>query len=180
VLVGFSTSFQNHAACLQRVIDALADLPVRVLVTLAGAILPDEVQARTNTVVVESAPHDVVMREASLVVTHGGHGTVMTALMHRLPMLVLPHGRDQGDNAVRITERGAGLSLSNTAPTEEMRAALTRLLDEPSFGTSARRLGDAVAAEAEHCSLIDELEALAAQDAPSGTPVRARNEFAYL
>ena len=38
VTVGFSTTFQNHAGVLQKVIDALAPLPVRVLVTLGGSI----------------------------------------------------------------------------------------------------------------------------------------------
>ncbi|HXZ67915.1 MAG TPA: nucleotide disphospho-sugar-binding domain-containing protein, partial [Alphaproteobacteria bacterium] len=163
IVVGFSTSFQNHVACLQRVIDACAELPVRALVTLGPALRKGELEARANTQIVESAPHDIVMREAALVVNHGGHGTVMTALMHRLPQLILPHGRDQGDNAVRITERSAGLSVPNTASTEEMRAALLRLLNEPSFAAGARKLGDAVAREVEHSTLITDLEALATQ-----------------
>lgn len=162
VVIGFSTSYQNHAACLQRVIDACSGLPVRVLVTLGGSILPSELRAAANTVIVNSAPHNVVLRDAALVVTHGGHGTVMTALMHRVPMLVLPHGRDQGDNAARITERGAGLSLANTAPTEEVRAALDRLLNELPFRLAAQRLGDAVAEEVKQSRVVEVLETLAA------------------
>jgi len=161
VLVGFSTSFQNHAGVLQRVIDAAAGLPVRLLVTLGGSIEPHELTPAANTAIVASAPHTQVMAEAALVVTHGGHGTVMAALMSRLPMLVIPHGRDQGDNAVRVTERGAGLSLAPSASTDEIHAALERLLGEPRFQASARRLGDAVAAEVHGSTLIDELEALA-------------------
>lgn len=161
ILVSFSTSFQNHAACLQRVIDACARLPVRVLVTLGGAIQPHEVRPAENTVVVTSAPHTVVMREATVVVTHGGHGTVMTALANRLPLLVIPHGRDQGDNAVRVTERGAGLSLPNTAHSEEFAVALKRLLNEPSFAEAACRLGDAVAAEVANSPIVEEIESLA-------------------
>src|SRR4051794_9979438 len=86
VAVSFSTTFQNHAGVLQRVIDALAFLPARVLVTLGGSIRPGELRPGANCVIVESAPHDVVMREASLVVTHGGHGTVMRGLVSRAPM----------------------------------------------------------------------------------------------
>lgn len=163
VLVGFSTSFQDHAGVLQRIIDAAADLPVRLLVTLGGALEPHEVRAVANSVVVASAPHGAVMREAAAVVTHGGHGTVMAALMNRLPMLMIPHGRDQADNAVRVTERGAGLALERTAGTAEIRSALARLLGEPAFAAAARRLGDAVAAEARASTLIEDLEALAAR-----------------
>src|SRR4029079_15442444 len=77
VTVGFSTTFQNHAGVMQNVIDALAPLPVRVLVTLGGAIAADALRPAVNTVIVESAPHTQVMPQAAVVVTHGGHGTVM-------------------------------------------------------------------------------------------------------
>ena len=162
IVVGFSTSFQNHAGVLQRVIDAAAGLPVRALVTLGGAIEPGDVRAAPNAVVVASAPHTAVMREAALVVTHGGHGTVMAALTNRLPMLLIPHGRDQADNAVRVTERGAGLALPRAASTAEIRKALERLLGEPSFREAAQRLGDSVGAEARASTLIEDLEALSA------------------
>jgi UDP:flavonoid glycosyltransferase YjiC (YdhE family) len=104
----------------------------------------------------------VVMRDAALVVTHGGHGTVMRALVNRVPMLVIPHGRDQNDNAVRITARGAGLSLMPDASADAVRAACARLLSEPQFRTAAEQLGDLVAAEANDSPLVQELEALAA------------------
>ncbi|QPF94801.1 nucleotide disphospho-sugar-binding domain-containing protein [Bradyrhizobium commune] len=165
VLAGFSTSFQNHAAVLQRVIDAASSLPVRLLITLGGPIEPHELVPAENTVVVRSAPHLEILKEASLVVTHGGHGTVMAALMHRLPMLIIPHGRDQADNAVRVTERGAGLAVSRMAPTEEIHAALGRLLSEPGFRTRADALGTVVEAEARTSTLMAELEALARGEA---------------
>eukprot|EP01037_Dinobryon_pediforme_P018144 gene18145-18390_t len=161
VLVGFSTSFQNHAGVLQRVIDAASSLPVRLLVTLGGSIERHELVPADNTVVVRSAPHLEILKDASLVVTHGGHGTVMAALVHRVPMLVVPHGRDQADNAARIAERGAGLAVARTAPTEEIRAALVRLISEPGFRAAARTLGDAVDAELRSSTLIADLEALA-------------------
>jgi UDP:flavonoid glycosyltransferase YjiC (YdhE family) len=106
------------------------------------------------------------MREANLVVTHGGHGTIARALTHRLPMLVVPHGRDQNDNAVRVTHRGAGLSLPPSASVAEIRAALERLLDEPAFRRAAGELGDAVAHEAENSPVVELLEILAPAPAP--------------
>jgi MGT family glycosyltransferase len=163
VTVGFSTTFQNHAAILQKVIDALAPLPVRVLVTLGGSIHAEELRAAPNCVVVESAPHAQVMKQASLAITHGGHGTVMHALLNRVPMLVIPHGRDQNDNAIRITARGAGLSLMPDATVETIHEACRRLLEDPSFKAAARRLGDAVTADAENSTVVEELETAARQ-----------------
>ncbi len=163
VVVSFSTTFQNHAACLQKTIDALAPLPVRVLVTLGGSIKAGELKAAANCVLVESAPHSVVMREAAFVINHGGHGSVMRSLLSRAPMLVIPHGRDQNDNAIRVTERGAGPSLMPDAPLEAIRAACTRLLNDPSFRAAAKKLGDQVAAHAENSKIVEELETLALQ-----------------
>lgn len=165
VVVGFSTTFQNHAGVLQRTIDALATLPVRVLVTLGGSIDRSALRAADNCVLVDSAPHAEVMPQAAFVVTHGGHGTVMRALVSRVPMLVVPLGRDQADNAIRVTERGAGLSLPADAPLEAFRAACERLLGEASFRDAARRLGDRVAAEAEQSTVVRELEDAAAHAA---------------
>jgi MGT family glycosyltransferase len=167
--VSFSTTFQNHAAVLQKVVDALAPLPVRVLVTLGGSIEAGEVRPAENCVVVPSAPHGLVMREAALVVTHGGHGTVMRALVSRAPMLVIPHGRDQNDNAVRVTERGAGLSIAADATVDAIRAACARILGEPAFRAAARRLGDLVAADAERSTVVAELESAAAAPCCSRT-----------
>ena len=90
-------------------------------------------------------------------VTHGGHGTVMRALVNGVPMLVIPHGRDQNDNAVRVTERGAGLRLTAGASVEEIRGACERLLGEAAFLEGAKRLGETVAAEAAGCSVVKEL-----------------------
>jgi MGT family glycosyltransferase len=159
--VGFSTTFQNHGRVLQNVIDALATLPVRTLVTLGGSISPSSLRPAPNCVVVESAPHAVVMAKAAMLITHGGHGTIMRGLVSRLPMLVIPHGRDQNDNAVRITERGVGLSLMPDAPVPAIRAACERLLNEPQFRNAAKILGDLVAAEAEKSAIVEELELLA-------------------
>lgn len=161
IAVGFSTTYQAHEGVLQKVVNAAAELPVRMLVTL-GQIAPDAVRPAANTVLMPSAPHNAVMRQASLVVTHGGHGTVMRALKHQRPMLVIPHGRDQDENAARVVQHGAGLRLAATATTEEIRTTLRRLLGEASFTASARRLGAAIIEESERVDVAAELEALAA------------------
>lgn len=160
VLVSFSTTFQNHIGVLQRVIDGLSDLPARVVVTLGPTIAPDELHAGSNCTLLPSAPHGPLMREASLVVTHGGHGTVARAMVNRLPMLVIPHGRDQDGNAERIVAHGAGLMLPPTATASEIRKAAMQLLDSAAFAAAARRLGNEVAREASESRIVHEIESL--------------------
>jgi MGT family glycosyltransferase len=182
VLVGFSTTFQNHARLAQATIDALARLPVRAVVTLGG-LDAGEVRPATNVALVESAPHGQLMAAAALVVTHGGHGTVMRALAHGLPMLVIPHGRDQDENAIRVAHRGAGLSLPPTAGADDIEAALRRLIADPAFAARARALGEAIRQEGAAPGAADQLEALAAP-APAARPLPAtsvpRNGVAFI
>ena len=161
VLVAMSTTFQDQIECLQRVIDALGRLPVRAVVTTGPAIDPAALRAPANVTIVASAPHRRVMREAALVVTHAGHGTVMKALAAGVPMVMMPHGRDQADTAIRVTERGAGITLGRTAHAEAIAGAIKIVLEQPSYRAAARRLGEIVRRDESGTTLILELETLA-------------------
>jgi len=161
VLVAFSTTFQNHTGVLQKIIDAASALPVRVVVTLGDTIACEELSAPDNCQLVHSAPHNQVMRHSALVATHGGHGTVIRALRHLKPLLVVPHGRDQNDNAARVTSRGAGLALPAYSTAEAFAGAIGELLADGSYAAAAQTLGRQIRAEADHSPIIEELEQLA-------------------
>lgn len=160
VLVSFSTTFQNQATGIQKVIDALEPLPLRAVVTLGPMIEPEDLYPAPNVRLLRSAPHNQVLREASLVVTHGGHGTLARTMAAGLPVLVLPYGRDQDGNGERIVEHGAGLMLSPTASVGDIGEALMRLLVEPGFGEAAARLGEAVRKDIRESRVVEELEGL--------------------
>ena len=161
VLIALSSTFQDQVPTIQSVLDALAPLPVRALVTLGPGLADAHLNLPGNAVAVAAAPHDVVMREAALVVTHCGHGTVMRALAHHKPMLCLPMGRDQNDNAARVAARGAGLRLAHNADVDALRDAIGQLLRDPAFTAAASALGAAIAAAEPASALVDELEVLA-------------------
>jgi MGT family glycosyltransferase len=170
VLVALSSTFQDHAGCLQRIVDGLATLSVRAVVTTGPALDPGAVTAPANISVVAAAPHSAVLREAAAVVTHGGHGTVVRALAAGVPALVLPHGRDQADNAARLTSRGAGLQLKNGASPKAIASAVRQLLAEPKFRTDAERLGETIRRDAASGAAVAELEDLPAAVGPQLLP----------
>jgi MGT family glycosyltransferase len=160
VLVAMSSTFQNHIGNLQRVVDALGTLPVRALVTTGPSVDPGDLVARANVNVIGAAPHGKVLPHVAAVVTHGGHGTVMKALAAGAPMVVMHHGRDQADNAARITARGAGIALKRTAGPTAIASAVNRVLADPSYRANARRLGEAIRRDAAGDVLLRELEDL--------------------
>ncbi|MFS8116652.1 glycosyltransferase, partial [Rhizobium jaguaris] len=85
------------------------------------------------------------------------------------PQLVLPNGRDQGDNAARVVSKGAGLRLPPSASEAEIAHAVSGLLQEPRYRDAARRLGDGIKAEIAASGLIDELEAMVANKSIVGS-----------
>jgi UDP:flavonoid glycosyltransferase YjiC (YdhE family) len=159
-LIACSSGAQGQGGLVQRVINAMGAIDVDAVATLGPNLNMADFRAPANVHVLQSAPHDAVMKEVSLVVTQGGHGTVSRALINGLPQLILPNGRDQGDNAARVEANEVGLRLPPTASEAEIAAAVRRLIEEPHFRNAARRLGDAVAADIDASRLVREMEAI--------------------
>jgi MGT family glycosyltransferase len=160
VLVGLSSTFQDQAAVLRRIVEALSSLPVRAVVTLGQMLDAAAVTGTDNVAVVPSAPHAAILGQADLVVTHCGHGTTMKALAAGVPMVCIPLGRDQNDTAARVTYHGAGLRLSPKASTTKIGAAVQQVLNDASYRRRAERLAAAITEEQQLIDAIAELEAL--------------------
>jgi hypothetical protein len=160
VVVSLSTLSQGQEPLLQRVVSALAALPVRALVTLGPAIESGRFAAPANVVFERFVPHTAVLAHTDVLVTQCGFGGVTKALAHGVPMLCLPLVGDQPDNAARVVARGAGVRLEAAASVEQIREAVMLLLADPRFTAAARRLGAALDGDhsAERAAL--ELESL--------------------
>jgi UDP:flavonoid glycosyltransferase YjiC (YdhE family) len=161
VLVALSTTFMGQVPLLETIIRALAPLPVRAIVTTGPAIDPRSIPGAKNVTLRASAPHSAILPSAALVVTHGGHGTVIRALAHGVPILCLPHGRDQSDNAVRIEAIGAGMAISRRSSARAIRRAIARAIEDPSLRAGAKQASQKIR-ERKGDLAIEELEALVA------------------
>jgi MGT family glycosyltransferase len=159
VLVGLSSTVMSHEEeLLQRAAEALAQLPVRGLVTTGPTVNPAAIRAPANVSIRRWVRHADVLPSCSAVLTHGGHGTVMKALAAGVPLVVAPLGRDQPDNAARVVHAGAGLWVSKKAGVPALRDAIARSLDEPRYRAAARRMAATLAAERDEGLVVDELE----------------------
>jgi UDP:flavonoid glycosyltransferase YjiC (YdhE family) len=166
VLVSLGSTFQDQAALYRKVIEALAPLPVRGLVTLGGVLDPADFAAPDHIHVVTSAPHQAVLEHAAVAVTHCGHGSVMRALAAGVPLVCLPIGRDQNENAARVAAHGAGLRLRSGASPATIRRAIEKVLADPAHRQAAATLAGAIERELAGDPAVAELEALARASAP--------------
>jgi UDP:flavonoid glycosyltransferase YjiC (YdhE family) len=125
---------------------AVADLPVRVLLTvgrdLDPAALPD---APDNVHIEPWVPQQDVLGHAAAAVVHGGSGSTLGALAAGVPLVVVPLFADQPQNARRVAEVGAGLSVEPNrddipATIAPLREAIERVLSDASYRERAQLL----------------------------------------
>ena len=160
ILVSLSTTYQEQEGLIQRILDAVDGLPVHVLATLGHAISPDRFKTPSNTRLAAFAPHSQILPQAALVITHGGHGTVLKALSYGVPVLVLPMGRDQGDVAARVERLGAGKKVSKKAEPGVIRSAVKSILEAPGFREAAKSIAASIEQKNEPARAVVEMEAL--------------------
>jgi MGT family glycosyltransferase len=172
VLVGLSSTVMRQEGLLQRAADALGQAPVRGLVTTGPAVDPAVISAPDNVAVTRWVRHANVLPHCSAVITHGGHGTVMKALIAGVPLVLVPLGRDQPDNAARVVHAGAGIRLRKNASVGALRAAVDRVITDPRYRAAARRMASRLAAERDDNRVVDELEQVAAGVPTAGTLTR--------
>jgi UDP:flavonoid glycosyltransferase YjiC (YdhE family) len=141
VLVAPSTAHDSDNHLVRTALAALADEPVRVVATTNRVAPQHPIEVPANAVLVEWLSYSQVMPAASLVISHGGHGTVARALGAGTPVLVCPIIGDMSETAMRVAWAGAGLSLPwrlcRPAP---LRWSVQKLLREPKFAAKAQEI----------------------------------------
>lgn len=160
VLVTLGTTCQHQEDALRRVAEAVAGLPVQAVITVGSTVDLGVIDPSPNVAVHRYIPHRTLLPDCALVVTHAGLGTVMASLAHGVPLLCLPIGRDQHDNAARVAACGAGVVLEVNAGVEEIRATIGGMLASPHYGDAAHRMAATMARQGGLSAAVTELEAL--------------------
>ncbi|HWT90319.1 MAG TPA: nucleotide disphospho-sugar-binding domain-containing protein [Solirubrobacterales bacterium] len=141
VLVAPSTAHDSENHLVRTALAALADEPVRVVATTNRVKPLRPIDVPANATLVEWLSYSQLMPAASLVISHGGHGTVARALGAGTPVLICPIIGDMSETAMRVSWTGAGLSLPwrlcRPAP---LRWSARRLLREPAFARKAEEI----------------------------------------
>lgn len=138
VLVYLNSDFRPLADLLS----ALGQIDADVVCVIPG--VPDLVAGRLrgDRVAIYDFPVDIasLLRQASLVVTHGGAGLTTQALTAGVPLLFIPRVIEQEMSARRVEDLGAALVVGAQRSSADFKNALTQMLVEPSFACAAESL----------------------------------------
>ena len=99
----------------------------------------------SNVHVVESVPHGAVLPHVDLVITHGGHGTLIRALAGGVPVMVVPISRDQPDNAARVLYHHVGVKASKRSSPEKFAGVMRRALADDALHAARPRMAKRLA-----------------------------------
>jgi UDP:flavonoid glycosyltransferase YjiC (YdhE family) len=162
VLVAPSTAQDRSRTLLRAALDGLADARVRVIAAW-GEEVPADLAIPANAVVVPWMSYARTMPGCDVVLTHGGHGTLVRALTSGCPVVVCPAAGDMAENAARVDWARLGVRLPRRYGTPRgVRLAVERALTRP----GVRENVAAVARWWEHhdsgAAAVRELEAWAA------------------
>jgi MGT family glycosyltransferase len=132
----------------ERLLAGLGGLKANVIVTVGRQLDPAELgKVPPNVRVERYLPQAFVLPHCDAVVSHGGSGSVLGALAHGLPMVLLPMGADQPLNAARCEELGIARVIdAPDATATAIREASEAVLADPDYRLRAARFRDELAA----------------------------------
>ncbi|GGW13124.1 UDP glycosyltransferase [Streptomyces capoamus] len=140
-LVAFGT-IAPEVPQVQRVyfecLEAFADSPWHVVMSI-GRQLDPEVFGELPGNIELLPPQLQILAHADAFVTHAGMGSVMEAIHHAVPLIAVPMGFDQTENARVIERLGIGARLPFEGVTgQEIRKAADEVRGDPEVGQRRR------------------------------------------
>ncbi|MFL5901998.1 MAG: glycosyltransferase [Solirubrobacterales bacterium] len=141
VLIAPSTAHDSGNHLVRTALEALAGEPVRVVATTNRVVPQSPIEVPANAILLDWLSYSQLMPAASLIISHGGHGTVARALSAGTPVLICPIIGDMSETAMRVSWAGCGLSLPwRLCKPAPLRWATRRLLQGRSFTRKAEEL----------------------------------------
>lgn len=144
------------------IIEALAEEPVDVVITVGPEVDPGYLGTPPANVRVERyVPQSLLFPRCSAVVCHGGYGTLLTAVEHGVPLVVVPYGADQPINARSVERLGIGRVVhENDVNADRMREAVRSVLKDPRWRIEMVRIRDEMEALPRPAHAVTLLEGL--------------------
>ena len=138
----------ERAGFFEAIIAAVRDLDVTLVATLGRELDPAHFGPQPGNVhLVGYLSQALLLPHCDVVVTHGGFSSVLGALALGRPLVILADGADRPVNARRAAALGAAIALDADQRTPEaVRAAVGRVLVDPSYREAARRVQAEIAA----------------------------------
>lgn len=142
IYASLGTARKTQPNIFHLISEACNDLNLQLVISLGGRGNPENFDDLPGfPVVVRDAPQLELIKRAEIVISHGGLNTVLETLLEGKPMITIPIAYDQPAVAARL----GWLKVADVLPVrnvsaEQIRLALSKLLNDTSYRDAAREL----------------------------------------
>ncbi len=147
IFVSFGTVFNNKPRVFRKIISSFNDKPYQLIISAGRAFSKlSSYKFASNILLFERVPQVEILPYMDVVISHGGNNTVNETLSVGKPMLIIPVGGEQADNASRVVYLGVGLRADiKRSTSEEIYGKVKRLIEEESFLARAKEIAEIIA-----------------------------------
>lgn len=111
IYISIGTILKGAERFFRACIEAFQNTPVTVVMSVGNFDISKLGSFPQNFIVKKRVPQVTVLKQTSLFITHGGMNSVSEAMIHGVPMLVIPFVSDQPVNAEQVDRLGLGWIL---------------------------------------------------------------------
>ena len=171
IYASLGTVFNNRTDVFERILKGLRDEPVELILTVGRNGDPTQFGPQPPNIHIERfVPQSLLYPHCAVAVIHGGSGTMIGALQHGVPLVVMPFGADHPGNVLAAQAAGVARALDPEQMTaEEVREAVSEILARTEYRDNARRIQAEIAGLPPFAHGLRLLEQLARKQAPLGT-----------
>jgi MGT family glycosyltransferase len=146
IYVSLGTVFNNKPDIVRKILSALDSPDTQVIVSAGGAFQSlQQGPVPGNALLFKSVPQVELLPRIDLFISHGGNNSINEALAAGKPIIVLPIGGEQGDNAARIVYLGVGRRLDiHRFHEQQLRATVAEIRTQPTFRQRATEIRHAI------------------------------------
>jgi MGT family glycosyltransferase len=163
------TTFNQAPLVFRAIIAAFSTEAVNVIITVGRTMDPAQFGPLPDHIRVERyIPQSLLLPHCDAFLFHGGYNSLLSALWHRLPMVIIPmEAGDQMPTAHQCAQLGVGVMVEGSPPEPEaIRSAVLTVLKEPSYPAQVERFHREIMALPDLSAAVKRLEVLAETGEP--------------
>ncbi len=159
ILISMGTMYNDEVGFYRQCFRAFGDWPDPVVLAVGSRLDRRRLSGPpANFIVREHVPQVALLERARLFVTHGGINSAHEAMLHGVPMVVLPQCADHHVVAGQVETVGAGVVLDRSQATAERLAdAARRVLADSGFRRRSAQMGEKLRAAGGPVRAADEI-----------------------
>jgi MGT family glycosyltransferase len=161
IYISLGTVFNDRPQFFSACLDALRDLPVRVVMSVGKRVDRASLGPAPANVLVTSfvqAPIAKMLERAALVIHHAGGNTLQECARAGVPQLMFPQAGDQFMLADLVQAHGAGIRLSSEdIESGRLRELVQKMMNDPGYCLAARALRESVRTSGGTAQACDEI-----------------------